>query len=98
MKGREDRTQSVAAFTITHGEKAQPSPKKGACKHCGRFGHNESSSFKLLSTHLVGDPVEKDEVGKGLSVVDVLAEAAAEEEAERRHIQQALFLATWFWA
>ena len=61
-------------------------------------GTMKAVALKLLSTHLVGDPVEKDEVGKGLSVVDVLAEAAAEEEAERRHIQQALFLATWFWA
>jgi len=59
MKGREDRTQSVAAFTITHGEKAQPSPKKGACKHCGRFGHDESSCFEIIGYPPGWGPREK---------------------------------------
>lgn len=48
MKGREDRTRSAAAFTITHGEKAQPLTERGPCKHCGRFRHDESSCFEII--------------------------------------------------
>jgi len=55
-------------------------------------GTMKAVALRLLGTHLVGDPVKKDEVKKGVYMVDVLVEAASEEEAETRHIQQALFL------
>jgi len=55
-------------------------------------GTTRAVVLRLLGTHPVGDPVEKDEVRERVSAVVGLVEAEGEGETERRHIQWALFL------
>lgn len=78
MVGRDDRTETAAAFAVSHGERVQPST---ACKHCGRFGHEEANCFEILG--YPRDPVEKEEVEAEDPVAAELAEIEAEGEAEK---------------
>ena len=48
MTSRDERTETATAFAANHKAKAQPSVEKGGCKHCGRFGHEESSCYEII--------------------------------------------------
>ena len=58
MVGRDDRIES--AFTVNHNVRIQTTSEKGACKHCRRFGHNESGCYEI-----VGYPPGWSSRGKG---------------------------------
>jgi len=49
MLGQEDRNESAAVFPVTTGEHTYDTvTKKAGCKHCGKFGHDESSCYELI--------------------------------------------------
>lgn len=45
MRGRDDRDGTMAAFAV----KVHRDPvEKSTCKHCGRYGHDESNCFEVI--------------------------------------------------
>ena len=58
MVSQDDRTKTMTAFAISHGESVQPSTM---CKHYGRLRHEEANCFEIIG--YPQDPVEKEEVG-----------------------------------
>ena len=48
MVDRDERTETAAAFAVSHGERAQASIERGMCKQCGRFGHEEANCFEII--------------------------------------------------
>jgi len=49
MLGREDKVEPAAAFAVISGDLAQLTViEKGNCKHCGRYGHEESACYELI--------------------------------------------------
>ena len=47
MVGRDDRTETAAAYAAKHGEKFL-APTEGTHKHCGRFEHEDSNCYEII--------------------------------------------------
>ena len=45
MKERDQRTDAVAAFAVTHADRR---PDRVTCKHCGKLGHEATTCFDLV--------------------------------------------------
>ena len=49
MLRREDRSESAAAFAVRSEDRVQPTvTEKCSCRHCGRYGHEESTCYELI--------------------------------------------------
>ena len=48
MTSRDERTETIVAFTISHRDKTQPLTEKEGCKNSGKFGHKESNCYEVI--------------------------------------------------
>lgn len=48
MLGRDDRSETPVAYAVSQGGQTLGSSDRGACKHCRRFRHNESSCYQII--------------------------------------------------
>ena len=44
----DDRTESIAAFTVNHSSITHAIGGKVMCRHCGRLGHEESVCYQII--------------------------------------------------
>ena len=49
MMNRDAKQENTAAFVVSHHARATPSSgERPTCKHCGKYGHDETGCFELI--------------------------------------------------
>mgnify|MGYP003793009743 CR=1 FL=1 len=48
MGGREDKSDSTIAFAVNHGMKVQTTSERVTCKHCGKYGHEDTNCYEII--------------------------------------------------